>query len=156
MKSKYMEFYCKYCDTTQFLQKRDDRVTCGNKNCIKDRQNEKARERRKRTSIKKAKVERVIHSTIKEETKGGDSYSVIVTECIQSHAQYRPYKTNTKVSDVKGYKKLFVFGRNYPILTKLSTEKYVITSSIAGTFIVLLDGEVQIRDHKDPYKGLAC
>ena len=153
MKSKYIEFYCKYCNTTQYLKKISTRVTCGSKICEQKRAAEK-RAVKLKTVIKKTKAARVIHPIVKKETKGNGSFPIVATGCIETHEQYRPYKTNTKVSDVKGYKKLFVFGRNYTILTKLSTEEYVITSSITGTFIVLLDGEFQVRDCKDPYKGI--
>ena len=134
-KAKYHDFYCPFCNQVHLLARRVNRVTCGSKECKRDKKimyAKKAKELRE----KNASVKMLNLKTIDVEATG-----VLDT----GREQYNRYSTTTTLENLEGFEAVTFFGSSYRFSTEAKKDdRYRTTYVTDGRFLVLLDGEIRV------------
>ena len=136
-----IEYTCRFCGTTQYLNYSKNRESCGSEECVKDRSKEKKllnkvkreKELKKRKAIKPKILE------IKAIEVVGD----------YDYLNINAYKIKDKISEIKGYDTIQFFGAKYYIDFNEVPNKdykkngYILTEKTDGTYLVFMDYQIR-------------
>jgi len=139
---KYEEFHCPFCNQNHLLPKRVNRVTCGSKECKKDKKIIYARKAKK---IKKNNAKKIDNL---QDLKIINIEAVSVLDT--GREQYNRYGVATKLIATKGFDAVSFFGSTYKFIGDVKEGDFFrVTNVTDGRFLVVLDDEVRVAASTD-------